>query len=253
MLSAAAVRVAQSVIVRSYRLQPIHIKAALPFDPHDAEDVGSWLRVADLFEHPAGRYDGDGRRVTRSLLWDARDAVRKGRAGLPRDRGLVFVGTEQAADVEGAIPPEPVDWFGAVERLADVSGAAAARIVGRARSAAGRKARAVLSCLGRLFAIVRSVGGAIAADQFWRLLRSDELFRHLPLRNGERDSFAVSLRTFASTGNIRTDLIDAGLHGANTRQWNEFRTELASIWRERGYDGGHLCGNILGPLVGAQA
>jgi hypothetical protein len=92
-----------------------------------------------------------------------------------------------------------------------------------------RKALAVLSCIGRTIAAVKSECGDEVCDEYLALLLADSHFQLLPLDKDRVSKFGSSVKALESTGNLRRDLHAVGIPWAGVKQWKEFEQVLEGV------------------------
>lgn len=218
----AAVHRAQGQICRALRHEVIGARAMLPFDPTDRPDVGVWLR-RQLATSRTERYDGTVAYTAKALCLDALTEARKARRHTDhRDSkavGMAGLGTLEAL---ASKPPWWAGWPEALEWVADLVAGAARAVVQAAPHARKRKAVAVLSCLGRTVAVMKSSFAPGIANQYIAHLITNTDFLALPLTPEHRTSFEVAVTMLSPRDNLRRALTAARIPWAGAKQWKEF-------------------------------
>lgn len=232
MLSETVVRSARASITRASRCQPGSVRATLPFDASDSADVDNWLRYKAASSQNEKRYLGTDSWVVQSLVWDAKDAFRRARRGLPRNdsKKLSPMRDIEEAKWQTDKSSGEHEWMGTVESLATVAAITAFSLVHADPRSRERTARSALTCLGRVFAVLHDREGREAAQVFLEALAAQPGFRRLPVSDHRRREVLASLANFAGTGNARRDLLAAGLPWPGTAQWKLFRAMFGRAW-----------------------
>lgn len=233
MLSETVVRVARASIVRSSRSQPGNVRANLPFDPGDPEDLDNWMRFKAASSPNKRRYSGTDGWVVHSLVWDAKDAFRRARRRLPRNKAgrlLPFGSLDEAHSQQDQSSEGEARWITLVDSLAAAAASAAFGMVGTEPNRQRRSAISALTCIGRVFAIVDQHCGQEAAGRFLETLSAESGFRRLPLSDLRRHSALEALLRYKGSGNSRRDLAVVGLPWPSAPQWKLFRAMFGRVW-----------------------
>lgn len=215
---------AQAVISCALQDADVGVRAALPFDPDDREDVRIWLRQK-LSARQGRSYSGSVSSVTRSLVWEAKDEKRRATRRTYRSlRGITRIDGLPIEQLPSRIQ-EPAEWSDALEWFATLVATTALGLTS-ASANPRRSADAILSCLGRTVAHVLSETNAQFAREFANRLCAHPSFVLLPLGRGKRQTFRSAIARLRDTGSRRRDLSAAGIHWPSNVQWHEFKSAL---------------------------
>ncbi len=239
MLSDMVVRSARAKIVRACRSQHGSIRSVLPFDVADNDDIEAWTRFKASESKNKRRYEGSDAWVIHSLVWDAKDELRRGRRKLPRNGEQMLYSGSGDRDLQGiaANPVDPDQWDTAMGSIANAAARTCSRLLQSANGGVDRARRAngMLTCLGRICATICSAEGINAAALFLATLRQDPAFLGLPVGDHEREGLLTAAERLRGGGNIRRDLKAVGLSWPGTAQWTEFLGAFESVWVEQGH------------------
>lgn len=232
MLSETAVRRVRTSIVRASRSEPGSVRATLPFDPTDADDIDNWMKFTAAKSQNENRYKGADSWVVHSLVWDAKAAFRKARRKHPRDSAGKLM---SLANLEEVLwhPDKSIDDQALKEAAESLAAAAAIAALSMEHGEAHlreRSARSALTCLGRVFAGFWNAEGEEAARHFLDTLILEPGFRRLQVGDQHRQKVLDSLGKFTGSDNSRNDLQAVDLPWPGSDQWKLFRAMFGQAW-----------------------
>lgn len=236
-----AAQLAQCILCRALGPRSPSVRANLPFDPGDEEDVACWVR-GELAQLEWQSEDTTSYACQR-VVWDGLALARRG-TKLPPVRCLSDSPMMDSDAGEGADPwqalgihlearPSVTLGFMHEMELAEELAVAASEVAysiqhGRNRNATFRKGTATLSCLLRV-AYEVTVHLCPRAGQFFReTLIAQISYRKLLLRSDERRRFEECLKRIQASGNFRRDFAYLGFCCSGAKQWREFVCALLS-------------------------
>jgi hypothetical protein len=235
----AAVRRAQRRIVPLMRARPSDVRAGLPFDPEDPEDVCFWIRGQI---RRSRRPEGIRTNIThavRRLVWDARNTGRRRSrcARSQRERGrrlrkATFVYNKRLTC--GGLNGLP-DRSGVEELMEDeaaenllVCATSAANAMCRRNGRTRRIGRSALSCLMRIVYAAKSTLSPSVGVRFASELVLHPVFNQLPINAETKRHFFEASRRLTVVVNLRHDIAKAGWSCPGNAQWKEFLAEFES-------------------------
>lgn len=234
-----AAQLAQCILCRALGPRSPSVRANLPFDPGDEEDVACWVR-GELAQLEWQSEDTTSYACQR-VVWDGLALARRG-TKLPLVRCLSDFPMMDSDAGEGADPwqargvhmearPSVTLGFMHEMELAEELAAAAAEAAFSIQHAAGcnatgRKGNATLSCLLRVAYEAAVQFCPKAADRFREILVAHSGYQNLSLGPQDRRRFECCLRKISGSGNFRRDFAQLGCSCPGAKQWREFVREI---------------------------
>lgn len=229
---------AQRLISRVMRARPPDVRACLPFDPDDPDDVWLWVS-GKLRVHKWKEQDTAAYAVTR-LVWEAQKTGRrlslrdltgyKNQAPQPPSPSLI------AAGVKLVPQQNSNDWqrdFEIAEEYLECAVLAVARRLAAGSASTPRRVGTLLNCLARVVWVMKSELGAevvnCALEQLWR----HPAFIRIPADNASRTDFVTAMNQLSPNGNLRRDLAEIGWPSPGLAQWAAYVCAFRHYLRNR--------------------
>ena len=208
--------------------RPLDVRATLPFDPDDKQDIRVW--VSDrLAKEPCASAKTSAHAVRR-LVWDARNKARPRKLHFVNETALGKNGLKGYCDVHSS---SVLDKTEIVEELAASSVRAALKELNPdMRQPTCRKGKAILSCLARICYKAKSHLSDDGWAMFFSTLFEHHIYKNFPLPSQVLEEFRVSMQNLRCTGSFRRDLRDADCSCPGNDQWKRFVTVLASEYED---------------------
>ncbi len=206
---------AQRQICHAMRGLPPDVRAGLPFDPHDAQDVLVW--VTARIDQTDWSGDETVAYVVKKIVWDAQKTGRRRSIHSFGPGPLQRLGTGVGRDNRPGIDPwldipapdcGPSENETAEEWLACAM--APVRAIAGPPCSSMRKAMAALSCLARVIHAVKACFSPLSVQWFVDALSVHTAFLKLPISEAKRVLFVDAMKRLETTGNFRHDLAKAG-------------------------------------------
>ncbi|HYD00077.1 MAG TPA: hypothetical protein VEB22_02525 [Phycisphaerales bacterium] len=233
MLSTELARTAIPGVRDKCRTYPVHVRAVLPFDPQDPQDVETWLRRRPEETGDSSRYAGTRSFVIRNLERDVVETIRsaggrpaRGKRKKPLRFGLDAVIVEEQARqrrrVESDGPISPVE-------VGEIIASALVYLAGGSKPEL-RQRRRSLTCLGKVYARLYEQLDEGSAQQVMACVIASAPFKLLGVTTKELQEFEERSRWFRTGPDCRAALNAAGLSSPHSDDWEAFREAFMVIY-----------------------
>lgn len=241
--SLRAALIAQRQLCRALRARPPSLRAILPFDPADGEDVQCWaLAQMARFSRPPASEAYAAQRV----IWNGLSQARMGKArcsvcATDLDASVGARGGPAGYSDRRATAQQAgqcaLDEIELAEELAAAAAETAHALQRSATRSPGRLTRygvALLRCLIRVAHMVSLSISDDAVARFRLTLTQHRSYRTLRIDLSSRQRFEDALMKLKGlSGNLRQDLMRVEFAAPSSRSWREFARALERRIRHR--------------------
>lgn len=225
MLSVELARTATPWTRRKCCVQPVHVRAGLPFDPRDPGDLDAWLRGRPEETGNIARYEGTRSFVLKNLERDVVEAIRSagGRPARGKRRKPLRLGLDVAVDEEQRRRRRRAESDGTVSlvEIGEVIASALVHFAGGPEPEQRLRQRS-MTCLGKVYALVHKRLDEVAARDLIGFVISSAPFACLGVTEKELRVFEEKIRRFRISPDTRQALNDAGLACPRAADWDAF-------------------------------